>query len=554
MMEPIILLDERLNELAQRVSRQLYDGYYFNQGKIKGEELKSFSAHQQINKFLLFQVFQAWELQMQKIKHPYFNFEDEEVQQSVKLLQNQLSKHIEIREADFKPLLERAVFNNLKLLLDPVETFSKFFFVQSDSISIEVYNRYAQFFSDLNFIVNSISGYCKKHGLEEVQQQFFLEKMEKTVSIFERKSGKSFHQHRVALFEKLTGHNLDTLISEMEQAAKQREAEIARQEAERQQKIEEEKRRQEEEARRKEEEARRQEEAQRAEEEARRQQALEAQRKAEEEARQRAEEEARLKAEKERKRNFFDNISAESEDLGFDLDLDELDTEEPENTATPVAEPPKPEPVETPAEAPVVTPPVVQVEPEPTPEPEPAPTPEPEAPVVQVEEVIEDEKEAEFLEMAASMEPVDEAETPEEPAPEKPKTFFDQISNGVAKETPATPIQPAQERSSSVLDQIQDRKQTIAEKLAENKQSESKASGGKIKLDEIPIHKQYQYVQKVFEGNNVRFRIIVDKINNAGNAAEVQDILEKFVLSNVNLDQDDPIVGEFIELLRARFV
>ena len=75
----------------------------------------------------------------------------------------------------------------------------------------------------------------------------------------------------------------------------------------------------------------------------------------------------------------------------------------------------------------------------------------------------------------------------------------------------------------------------------------------KIKLDEIPIHKQYQYVQKVFDGNNVRFRIIVDKINNARNKEEVEDILDKFVFSNEDLDKTDAVVSEFIQLLRNRF-
>ncbi|MCB0846338.1 MAG: hypothetical protein KDE26_23965, partial [Bacteroidetes bacterium] len=62
-----------------------------------------------------------------------------------------------------------------------------------------------------------------------------------------------------------------------------------------------------------------------------------------------------------------------------------------------------------------------------------------------------------------------------------------------------------------------------------------------------------QYVQKVFDGNNVRFRIIVDKINNARNKEEVEDILDKFVFSNEDLDKTDAVVSEFIQLLRNRF-
>ncbi len=60
-------------------------------------------------------------------------------------------------------------------------------------------------------------------------------------------------------------------------------------------------------------------------------------------------------------------------------------------------------------------------------------------------------------------------------------------------------------------------------------------------------------MQKVFGGNNVRFRIIVDRVNDARDAAEVEDILNKFVLSIDDIDREDAVVVEFMELLRRRF-
>ena len=75
----------------------------------------------------------------------------------------------------------------------------------------------------------------------------------------------------------------------------------------------------------------------------------------------------------------------------------------------------------------------------------------------------------------------------------------------------------------------------------------------KIKLEDIPIHKQYLYVQRVFTGNNVRFRIIIDKTNNANSRQEVEEIVEKYILSNPDIRAKDPVVEEFLELLRSRF-
>jgi len=231
----------------------------------------------------------------------------------------------------------------------------------------------------------------------------------------------------------------------------------------------------------------------------------------------------------------------------FDLD-DELDDE-----ATPVTPEPTPEPIveKTPALEPE---PVVEevVEEKAT------PTPVVESPPV------EEEKSAPVGEMPPVLE-----SKPEPVAEPKPEPVAERKPEPVAERKPEPEPKPelpqpeAEKDPQTVLDATKsDRPMTIAEKLASQRGQnpdkptplhQSLNGNRKIKLDEIPIHKQYQYVQKVFEGNNVRFRIIVDKVNNAQNKAEVEDILSKFVLSNGELDRNDPVVSEFLALLRNRF-
>ena len=106
-MKPIVLPEEKLDELARNVSSRLLVGQQFNQGIIRGEELQNFSDHQQINKFLLFQVFQAWNMQLSKLKHPYFDFAHSGVKNSLHNLRNTLSQHIQIAESDFPPYAEK---------------------------------------------------------------------------------------------------------------------------------------------------------------------------------------------------------------------------------------------------------------------------------------------------------------------------------------------------------------------------------------------------------------------------------------------------------------
>lgn len=535
-MELFTLPEEKLNDLAQKVSADLFERHFFNAGRISGEELKKFAEHEQVNRFLIFQVFQVWEMQLNKLYHPYFDLQQPEIDQTIRTLKNQISRYISISKEDFQPMLKRAVYNNLKLLLTPKETFESFFFAQSEQISLNVYERYAQFFSDLDFVVNSILKYHQKNDLEQVEKETFFQKMEKVVDVFDRKSGQTFEQYRSEHFRDLTGQDMKAVV----EAA---QAEIAAQE-----------------------------EAQRnAEEQARRQAEEEARRK-EEEARRKAEEEALRQAEEEKKRqSFFDSLSAEPETV-FDLDED-LDEPSPKPTPPPAPEP-KAEPTPPPQPEPKPEPKAEETKPPVPPEPEPkADTPiSPNNPPVwqrpiKPEPEHKPQEDTPLTPKNTQATPPDvsdkKEEKPEAPAMEDPSTFLERFNQQRQKnqetsqpkaETPPEEPQADEDKPASVLDRLRDKPQTIADRFANQAPKKENLNGSqKIKLDEIPIHKQYQYVQKVFEGNNVRFRIIVDKVNNAQNKEEVEDILGKFVLSNDNLDRDDVVVKEFIELLRNRF-
>ncbi|MDX2250032.1 MAG: hypothetical protein SF052_24830 [Bacteroidia bacterium] len=559
-MRKITLPEEKLNELAQQISERMLSNHFFEKGVIRGEELKGFSDHSQINKFLLFQVFQVWDMQIAKLKHPYFDFDQADIQESLKALKNSLSQHIRISEEDFKPMLKRAVYNNLRLILDPKEAITSFFFHQGEKISFEVYQRYSQFFSDLGFVISSILKYYQKNNIDTVEKDVYFLKMEKVIEVYDKKSEKDFDAYRADLFESLSGVKLSSILDEITSRERQAEEAKRRQEEDARQK-EEEARQKEEEARRKEEEARLlAEEAKRKEEEARRR---------EEEERKRREEEARRKKEEEAKKaSFFDTLA--NGDEAFDLDLDEEDILSPKpevvakeetievvvpeekpvvKTEIPVVEIPVakiPEPKDEVLEMSEAFEPKPQAEPKPEPKPEVKPEPKPEVkPEPKVEKTgVSASVVEEVLEM---MEKPMETVVP--PKKESTMSFLDRFlnekENGKAPETRT-------DKPTSILDKINE---TTAKTTGDApKQILDKLNGSrKIKLDEIPIHKQYQYVQKVFDGNNVRFRIIVDKVNNAKNSEEVEDILDKFVFNNTTIDREDQVVVEFITLLRNRF-
>ena len=644
-MKPIILSEEKLNELAQDASKRLLGKQFFDKGIIQGEDLKAFAKHEQINKFLLFQVYQAWNMQISKLKHPYFDFSNSEVQESLNVLRNRLSQNIRIAEKDFEPMLKRAIFNNLKLLLDPASTFESFFFANREEAPLEVFEKYTPFFSDLDFVVNTILRYHQKHGLEKVEKNTFMQKMEKVFHLYDQKSETDFDTYRSGIIQKLTGKTLTDIIVEAEREARLRKQEAAAREREREESI---RKREEEDRKKRQMELLQKEEAER--------------KRLEEERLQRIrmeEEVARKKEEEALKHNFFDTLTASDTNF-FDIEEEITFPKTSEPKVAPVVQeviPPKPPPVIEPPRfeepAPIIpSPPVeiipprvevppkkVEVPPVPV---EPELPPVPQAEVETTPKTIGDAISAFIREKEPPQESILEAMEREKPTVEPPKSVIDHVAEWnqtvetppvpPVQETPPPPIEPepfktifdevkpsvtegkestqsflnrflkdkkeangivetpangaAEEiHTNGITDEVhysngesngetvvpvippvaevpEDRPMTIAEKFQMQNKVEQQSQvetpltsgeGKEIELNDIPIHKQYQFVQKVFEGNNVRFRIIVDKINNAGDKQEVDDILNKFVLNNDNIDRQDESVIEFLALMRSRF-
>lgn len=608
-MKQIHLSETKLNQLASEISNRLYESHYFNQDIITGEALNHFCDHEQINKFLLFQVYQVWQLQISRFKHSYFDFDQPEVNHLLGQLQNLLSRNISIKKEDFKPLLHKAVLNNLRLLTDPKAAFLQFFFQNQDKISVELYEKYSPFFSDFDFVINSILKYYNKNEIKHAEKDVFLLKFDRVLEVFNQKSEQSDDTYRSLRFLKLTDRRLDEVMQEDEGETKEREAQERAEEARRKEaelKSEAEAKREEEEARNKEVEAKRKEQA-----------SLLA---------------TKAKTEKSQK-SFFDELSGEVDSL---IELDEDDSNKAE-LKTPILDAFKPietvkdavkeeEPVWKKLQDQVDAPPtqaevlkenhkdkkedslmdrlskkedkpkkakkeskqeIEEVKPQEEPKKESvkevielaqentkdvetilnkaqeekdenaAPsvleaaknTDNKPSSLVDLLKAKEKENDKKVLEVEGKEESVKKDPTPKE-EDSSSGSLLDRFRQQTTSASPSNPIVPGKSTESKTL--VDKLKSQQKSSKSEKEKTASTPLEKAVKADEIPIHKQYRYVQKVFGGNNVRFRIIVDKINNAKSSKEVEEILDKYVFSNTDVSREDETVKEFVKLMRGQ--
>ncbi len=367
--------EEKVNRLIQDLIAREFAKKSLDKGKIPGPEVLEFCEHKQINLFVLFQVYQDWNSYMHRIVHPYFDFEHVEVRTALDQFLNVVSQHIYISENDYRKLLESAVFNTVKLMLNPEELLSKFFFGTNTRIPVSVFDKYAGYFSDFGFAIQAIRDYFEKNLVKQVEKADFLNKFEKVIELYEKRTGKPVRNYQDELFRKAFGVEPESvLFKEPEKPEPKPENNLA-----------------------------------------------------------------------ETKKVEFEKVEIEKQPVNPE--------QQPKNEKLPI-------------------------------------------------DLFGGSK-----------------QVPVEPEEELPKTLADQFRSN-------------QNETENVLDQF------------------SKGNGKTI---DIPVHKQFQFVQKIFAGSSVKYKVVLEKIGQASDAGAAQDILNKYVLNSNEINTESEVVKEFVELIRSRF-
>lgn len=211
-MKKIILADDKLNKLVDEITERLVEGHAFRHGAISGEEIAKFAPHQQVNQFVLFRIYQDGNTYLQRLNHPYFNFVNEDVKAALGRFFNVLSGHIRVREADFRKLLRQAVYNNLKLILNPEDAIGNFFFGTMSGIPVSLYRKHAPYFSDFDFVIRALDRYYEKNNLLRAEKDVFIQKFNRVLEIYEQKQGKKIADYQRALFKELTGKDMAEVV------------------------------------------------------------------------------------------------------------------------------------------------------------------------------------------------------------------------------------------------------------------------------------------------------------------------------------------------------
>lgn len=155
---------------ASEFSKEICDQYFSQKKYMTGHQIITLSPSPQVNFFIIKTIFEAWQLELEKLKsNPFFDYRDKTVHEALKEFMNVLSRTIKIERTHFEPLLIRAVLDSFELAIDPVSYYSgEFDKVPSNQINQYLKENKKYYKWHANLITNLID----KAGLEHSNQAY----------------------------------------------------------------------------------------------------------------------------------------------------------------------------------------------------------------------------------------------------------------------------------------------------------------------------------------------------------------------------------------------
>lgn len=115
---------EAITKYADAYADKVLDRFFSSRDKITGNELKDLCDIQQVNLFVIRELFKTWKEDTKKMQSPYFDYDTPEVKDALDNLMKLLSQNISINRTHFAPLLKKAVGQVLLVVFDPYDFYS----------------------------------------------------------------------------------------------------------------------------------------------------------------------------------------------------------------------------------------------------------------------------------------------------------------------------------------------------------------------------------------------------------------------------------------------
>ncbi|WP_209332643.1 hypothetical protein [Lunatimonas salinarum] len=128
-----------LKEYSRQFTERICSSFFATSEFISGMDIVRLTPCNQLNLMVIKSLFVAWQSELEKMKrNPFFDYQDEAVEDSLRVFMNTLSQAIRVSRSHFEPLLRQAVEDTVILAVDP-KAFLEIELAYSAGMKLETY-------------------------------------------------------------------------------------------------------------------------------------------------------------------------------------------------------------------------------------------------------------------------------------------------------------------------------------------------------------------------------------------------------------------------------
>jgi len=128
---------ESISRYSEEYTDKVLKDFFSSKDRISGSEILSLTNIQQVNLFVVRELFKTWKEETMRLKSPYFDYENEEIKEALDVLMQRLSNNILVDQQHFTPLFKNAVSRTLLAVFDPYDFFSILISGKNNNLSVD---------------------------------------------------------------------------------------------------------------------------------------------------------------------------------------------------------------------------------------------------------------------------------------------------------------------------------------------------------------------------------------------------------------------------------
>ncbi|MGK7392166.1 MAG: hypothetical protein ACNS60_17570 [Candidatus Cyclobacteriaceae bacterium M2_1C_046] len=176
---------ESIDQYSKAFSDVIINQAYQNRERVSGQEILNLTPVRQVNLFVIKSLLFQWKKETEKLKSPYFDYSDPNVQKALSTFMNTVSRYISVQSDELKPLLKEAVYDSICLIFYPYDFYTQLIKNwKEESISLKDLKQINKYVKVNDSVMNNLVARMEQDGLAKISKpdalNMFNDIMERT--------------------------------------------------------------------------------------------------------------------------------------------------------------------------------------------------------------------------------------------------------------------------------------------------------------------------------------------------------------------------------------